>query len=104
MATAAAFTAASVHDAYARFIEPTDPAAALIVSGGGRHNAAIMDGLRQRFPGVRVETTDDHGVDGDLKEALLIALLAHECVNEAPTNLPRVTGAARATVLGKLCL
>jgi anhydro-N-acetylmuramic acid kinase len=104
VATAAAFTAASVHDAYTRFIAAAHPADTLIVSGGGRHNAAIMDGLRRRFKGVNVRTTDDYGVDGDVKEALLMAVLAHECLNEAPTNLPRVTGARAPTVLGKICL
>ena len=104
MATVAAFTAASVHDAYVRFVAPTDRADRLVVSGGGRHNAAVMDGLRARFAGVDVTTTDALGVDGDTKEALLFALLAHECLNEAPTNLPRVTGASAPTVLGKICL
>ena len=104
MATVAAFTAASVHDGYTRFVADHHRADRLVVSGGGRHNAAVMDGLRARFEGVPVTTTDELGVDGDTKEALLFALLAHECLNETPTNLPRVTGAAAPTVLGKICL
>lgn len=106
VATAAAYTAASVFDAYGRFLKPLAPADALLASGGGRHNAAIMNGLRERFApgGVAVSTTDDAGVDGDLKEALLFAVLAHETLNGAPANLPRVTGASAATVLGVVAL
>lgn len=106
VATAAAYTAESVWDAYQRFLRPLAQADALLASGGGRHNAAIMDGLRERFArdGVAVSTTDDAGVDGDLKEALLFAVLAHETLNGAPTNLPRVTGASAATVLGVIAL
>ncbi|NKO00845.1 anhydro-N-acetylmuramic acid kinase, partial [Weissella cibaria] len=44
------------------------------------------------------------GIDPDAKEALCFAVLAHETVNGVPTNLPAVTGAARPTLLGKICL
>ena len=106
VATAAAYSAASVHDAYTRFLAPVARADTLLVSGGGRLNAAVMKGLAERFgaDGVSVSTTDDLGVDGDLKEALLFAVLAHETLNGAPANLPRVTGASRPTVLGTIAL
>ncbi|MBE2187802.1 MAG: anhydro-N-acetylmuramic acid kinase [Rhodothermales bacterium] len=106
VATAAAYTAESIWEAYERFLRPFAKADTLLASGGGRRNAAIMEGLRARFArdGVAVSTTDDAGVDGDLKEALLFAVLAHETLNGAPTNLPRVTGASAATVLGVIAL
>ena len=106
VATAAAYTARSVWEAYARWLRPVAKAQTVLVSGGGRHNAAIMDGLRAAFgaDGTSLATTDDAGVDGDLKEALLFAVLAHETLNGAPANLPRVTGASAPTVLGVIAL
>ena len=100
VATAIAFSAHAIDDAVRRFIAPETPIDVAILSGGGRHNAALVAALRARFGAVPVRTTDDYGVDGDTKEALLIALLAHETLNGVPTSLPRVTGARRAAVLG----
>ena len=100
IATAIAFSAHALHDAYRRFIAPIAPVDVVILSGGGRHNAALAGAIRDLFGPIPVRTTDDYGVDGDTKEALLVALLAHETLNGVPANLPRVTGARRPAVLG----
>ncbi len=104
IATATAFTAHSIALAYHLFVEKKHPLDVLIPSGGGRRNATLLQMLADRFPGVPVRPVDAYGVDSDTKEALCFAVLAHETLNGVPTNLPRVTGAARATVLGKICL
>ena len=97
-------TAASIRDAYARFIETTHPLDVLIVSGGGRHNRFLMDMLVERFAPIPVRPIDDYGLDADAKEALCFAVLAHETLNGVATNLPSVTGASRRTALGKICV
>jgi anhydro-N-acetylmuramic acid kinase len=74
----------------------------LIVSGGGMHNLTVMNMLRQHF--IKVTTTSDYGLSGDAKEALLFAVLANETVCGFAGNVPSVTGARAATVLGKICL
>ncbi len=104
LATATMLTAASIRDAYARFIEKNHPLDVLIVSGGGRHNRFLMDMLAERFAPIPVRPIDDYGLDADAKEALCFAVLAHETLNGVATNLPSVTGASRRTVLGKICL
>lgn len=104
LALAAALTAHSVHEAYVRFVRPRHALDVLVVSGGGQHNAAVWQTLERLFSPIPVRRAADYGVDGDAKEALCFALLAHEYVNGVPTNLPAVTGAARPTLLGKLCL
>ena len=63
-----------------------------------------MLGAAGRGAGSGAGSCADAGVDGDLKEALLFAVLAHETLNGAPANLPRVTGASAATVLGVVAL
>jgi anhydro-N-acetylmuramic acid kinase len=67
---------------------------------GGAKNAFFLEALREVFGGVQVGTADEAGMSGDAKEAICFAILAHETVAGNPANLPRVTGARRAVVLG----
>lgn len=104
IATASAFTAASVYQAYARFIRERHTMDVLIVAGGGRYNDFLMSKLRDSFAPIRVVAVDEYGLRADAKEALCFAVLAHETVNGVPTSMPSVTGASRPAVLGKICL
>jgi anhydro-N-acetylmuramic acid kinase len=103
LATATALTARSVADALARFAAD-HPLDVLVVSGGGTRNAELMRQLTAAVAPLRVCTSAGFGIGPDAKEALCFAVLAHEWCNGVPTNLPSVTGAARPTLLGKLCL
>jgi anhydro-N-acetylmuramic acid kinase len=76
-------------------------AARTIVSGGGAHNLAILDGLRAELPGA-VETSQAHGIDPDAKEAIAFALLGYETLRERPAGLPQITGARGARILGAI--
>jgi len=99
LATAAAFTADSIHDAAKRFVGPVDE---LIASGGGCHNRAVMRRLADAFDPAPVRTTNDFGIPLDAKEAVAFAILAHETMAGRPGNLPSATGAQRPVVLGKI--
>ncbi len=72
-----------------------------IVSGGGVHNGAILDGLRAALPGA-VESSAAHGIDPDAKEAIAFALLGYETLRERAAGLPHVTGARGPRVLGSI--
>jgi anhydro-N-acetylmuramic acid kinase len=76
----------------------------VIVSGGGSLNRTIMDGLARYFASAEVLTSDDVGLSSDAKEAVCFAILANETISGNPANLPGVTGASRATVLGSINL
>ena len=104
LATAAAFTAASVADQYRRFVPKKPQLDEVLVSGGGVHNRAIMRCLAEEFAPVPVSAVDGIGMPADAKEAVCFAVLANETIAGQPSNLPRVTGARAATVLGKICL
>lgn len=104
MATATALTARSVHLAYEQFVEERHPFDTLIVSGGGVWNRALMTMLEKEFSDVAVHTSSHYGIDSDAKEALCWAVFAHETIGGQPVNLPTVTGAERATLLGKVCV
>ncbi len=103
VATATAFTAASVADALERFISPKMRVDELIVSGGGVKNPEIMRRLAEQAPDSKVVPSDERGVDSDAKEALAFAVMAYETWFGRPSNLPSATGAGRQAVLGKIC-
>ena len=102
MATATLLTAASVYQAYARYVRPEQSVDVLVVSGGGLHNETLMEMLRNAFSPIPVRSAAAYGLDADAKEALCFAVLAHETVNGTPTNLPSVTGASAPTLLGSV--
>ncbi len=99
VATVTAFTAASIADAYARFVGPVDE---VIASGGGADNPTLMRMLAQRLPNSRVMRSDAAGLPADGKEAIAFAVLAYETIHDRPGALPRVTGARGARVLGSV--
>lgn len=96
-ATLCELTARSVAEALRR--EQADTARVL-VCGGGVHNAELWRRLCARLPGVSLESTAQHGLDPDYVEAAAFAWLARETLAGRPGNLPDVTGARRAVVLG----
>ena len=90
-------TAASVADAVVRHAPWADE---ILVSGGGAHNPVVMAALSHRLSPRPVTTTAIAGVDPDWVEAIAFAWLAARTCRGEPGNLPSVTGARRAAVLG----
>lgn len=76
----------------------------VIASGGGTRNPALMAALRAELgPEVTVRTTDEAlGLPEGAKEACLMALIGWLSWHGLPATLPEMTGAARATVAGRL--
>lgn len=70
--------------------------------GGGARNKVLVDQIRAALPGKKTGLTDDLGVDADWLEAFAFAWLAHQAVSGKPGNLPEVTGARGARVLGAI--
>ena len=98
-ATLLEFTAMSLCDAVSR---ECSSAQELYVCGGGAHNGALMQRIHARLPNVRVATTAALGIDPDWVEALAFAWLARQTLHHAPGNLPLVTGARGARILGAI--
>jgi anhydro-N-acetylmuramic acid kinase len=72
----------------------------LLVCGGGIHNRDLLARLAARLPAVVVESTAAQGLEPDWVEAMAFAWLAQRTLAGQAGNLPSVTGAAAATVLG----
>ncbi|HET7921741.1 MAG TPA: anhydro-N-acetylmuramic acid kinase [Gammaproteobacteria bacterium] len=99
MATLAELTAHSILDAILHHAVHT---ARVLVCGGGVHNRHLMQRLGSLFGEARVESTERHGIHPDWVEAMAFAWLARETLAGRPGNLPSVTGASRASVLGAI--
>ena len=98
VATAVALTAASIADAFRRFVP--EPVRELVVSGGGAENPALVDAITAALPGVAVRRFSDLFFDGEAKEAVAFALLGYLHLVGEPGNLPSVTGARGPRILG----
>jgi anhydro-N-acetylmuramic acid kinase len=72
----------------------------LLVCGGGVHNTNLIHRLQSYLPGTSVQSTEEFGLHPDWVEAAAFAWLAKRRIEGKPGNLPEVTGAKRATVLG----
>lgn len=101
--TATALTAASIADAFRRFIFRRTRVDELIISGGGARNPLIVAYLAALLPGVKIMPSDALGVASDAKEAFAFAILAYEAWHQAANNLPSATGARHPAVLGRIC-
>lgn len=72
---------------------------ALYVCGGGALNQTLFSQLQQQLP-MPVKSTASLGIPPMQVEALAFAWLAYRFNHNLTGNLPKVTGASRATVLG----
>ncbi|MGH8517852.1 MAG: anhydro-N-acetylmuramic acid kinase, partial [Panacagrimonas sp.] len=72
----------------------------LIACGGGVRNGFLMRRLAALLPDVKVECASDHGIDPQDVEAGAFAWLACRRLRGESGNLPSVTGASRAALLG----
>lgn len=74
----------------------------IYLCGGGAHNLALQRRLQALLPQTRLATTDALGIAADWVEAVAFAWLAYRRLEGLPGNLPEVTGARGARVLGAI--
>jgi len=105
-ATVTAFTAASIADAYRRWLPA--PPDEIFLCGGGADNPTLVRMVREhaaRAFGDAAPTIrhyDETGYSSKAKEAVAFAVLAYETWHGRPGNLPQVTGASRPVILGHI--
>jgi anhydro-N-acetylmuramic acid kinase len=95
-------TARSISGAYKRYVFRKHKIREVILSGGGARNTFLVEILRDYLAPVDVVLMDEYGIPDEAKEAMSFAILANETLRGRPSSLPRVTGASRAAVLGKI--
>lgn len=102
LATLAELSAVSVGRAVQLAFAGHQVPAAVYASGGGAHNPALMQALTRHLPGTRFARTDELGVPGDAKEAILFAVLANETVAGTPVTIGAGRQRLPAVGMGKV--
>lgn len=96
-ATLTAFTAQSIAQAVRDFLPRTE---VIYLCGGGSKNHFLCQMLAESLPECAFTTTAALGLAADWVEAATFAWLAYRHCQSLPGNLPSVTGAKRAVILG----
>ncbi len=100
LATLTELTVASIVHSYRTFL-PQMPQKVLLC-GGGCRNLYLKQRLQMHLE-LPVLTTDEVGLSADFKEAIAFAILAYWQQQGITGNLPSVTGARQAVLLGEIC-
>ncbi len=84
LATLCEFTAVTIADNIKHnckeIFESKSKHTSIYLSGGGAHNPLIVARLKHYLPKLIFKNTNELGINGDAKEAILFATLANECV------------------------
>jgi anhydro-N-acetylmuramic acid kinase len=89
-------TVSTITDAMARHADEGE----LLVAGGGAFNSALMQRLQALNPSWAVASTAAYGIPPEHVEAVAFAVFAQRTMDGMTGNLPAVTGASRACLLG----
>ncbi|RAJ98132.1 anhydro-N-acetylmuramic acid kinase [Larkinella arboricola] len=100
IATLTRFSAETIAEAIQNVIRPGE-AYTVYGSGGGVHNPVLIGAIRELLPGLRFANTDELGISGDAKEAVLFAVLANEAVAGGHTSFGNRQGVPTVT-MGKI--
>lgn len=81
LATLNTFTASSI-SASLKLIIRKEMSTVLYISGGGKHNPMLIEGIKKglKDKNVLIRDTLDKGIPSDAKEAVIFALLANEAI------------------------
>lgn len=96
IATLTRFSAETIAIAVTEILR-SNPVDKIFTSGGGANNPLLIKMISELFPSISVAKTNELGINGDAKEAILFAVLANEAVAGSPVNfggrsgLPAVT-------------
>jgi len=74
----------------------------LAVCGGGAYNRHLMQRLQVLLPGCKVQSSEGLGLPPLQVEAAAFAWLARQTLHRQTANLPNVTGARGARILGAI--
>ncbi len=102
MATLVQFSADTISASISRVMQAGETYA-VYMSGGGMHNPALTEAIKRQLPDCAFGRTDDLGINGDAKEAVLFAVLANECLAGGGTNFGNRQGVPSVT-MGKISL
>lgn len=102
VATLTWFTSWSIAESYRKFVLPKDSLYEVILGGGGAHNLAIQNFLKQELDSIHIVTQEEKGFSSDAKEAIAFVILGNQTLHRKPSNVPSATGAKQSAILGQI--
>lgn len=96
------FVVRVLRDALRRFLPSGFTVDEAWVSGGGTRNGFLWKLLRDGLAPLPVARTDEAGIPSEARPAIHAALLAYFTMENLPGNLPALSGAAAARILGQI--
>lgn len=99
IATLTAFTAASIADAYRRWL-PSGGVSEVLLAGGGALNPVLVGMIADRLGPSSVRDLSELGLDPGAREAACFAVLAWAHLHGIAANATTATGASGPRVLG----
>ena len=93
------FTALSLYDAITHHCSAVEE---IYLCGGGAYNTLLVRRLQALLKNTIIMRTDVLGIEASYVEAVAFGWLAKQCLERKPSNLPIVTGAKGARVLGAI--
>lgn len=100
LATLCLFTAETITNCIFK-ITNADLPSEVFMSGGGMHNPLIVKYLKDKMPNTKFLKTDDIGINGDAKEAVLFATIANEALCGGKTDFGKRLGVPSVS-MGKI--
>ena len=100
VATATAFTAASIEDQYARFVSARRGLDEVWLAGGGARNPALVRAIAERLAPIPVGPIEAIGGHADGLEAIGFAVLGLAALDGVRFDLRTITGAREPVALG----
>lgn len=104
VSTLTQFTVDSIYNSYSEYVFSRIEVKEIILSGGGARNKEIVRRLVEKMPERKISMSDDYGIPAEAKEAIGFAILANETISGHQGNLTRVTGAKKASPIGKISI
>ncbi len=74
----------------------------IFACGGGRLNIYLMQRIQAHLKNASIQSIDSLGFNGDMIEAMTFAWLAKRRLEKQPGNIPSVTGAQKAVIMGSI--
>ena len=72
----------------------------IVVCGGGVHNHAFLQKLKEKLNDFRIIPSDEMGINPDCVEAVAFAWFASKTLKREPINFAPFTGASHAVIAG----
>lgn len=88
MATLTRFSADTIVEALQKTLKQNTDYK-IYASGGGAHNPLLVKWIQEQLPASEIRSTNELGINGDAKEAVLFAVLANETIMGTAVNFER---------------